>query len=225
MIPPLEGWPKDDESRPVLIGITGPIGCGKSTVAGFLRDVGGLVIDADELAREVTAPGSRTLFEIHDRFGNGVFKADASLDRAALAIIVFNDAQALADLERIVHPRVRELVDARLETAQRERVPFAVIEAIKLVEGGLAERCDEVWIVTCQPATQRARMSGRGAPAADIERRLKTQGDDLAGRLTRELEAHSVMVRVISTESSLEATREQVEDMLAETLDRPIKPD
>ena len=117
MIPPLEGWPADDNSKPVLIGLTGPIGCGKSTVAGFLRDVGGLVIDADDLAREATAANSSALPEIRERFGDAVFAATARSIAPHWRRIVFNDAKALADLERIVHPRVRVLVDARLEAA------------------------------------------------------------------------------------------------------------
>ena len=205
----------------MLIGLTGPIGCGKSTVAGFLRDVGAFVIDADELAREATKPGSPTLPQIRSRFGDGVFAADGSFDRAAMAQIVFSDEGALRDLERIVHPRVRELVEERLKDADRQRVPFAVIEAIKLVEGGLAERCDEVWIVDCDPSTQRARMSGRGASADDIERRLSTQGAGLAQRLATSLDGH-VPTRILSTDGSLDETRERVEDYLAEALDRAV---
>jgi len=221
MIPPRDGWPKDDDSRPVLIGLTGPIGCGKSTVAGFLRDVGGVVVDADDLAREATAPASAALPEIRQRFGDEVFGADGKLDRSALAAIVFADTAALADLERIVHPRVRVLVDERLEIAKRERVPFVVVEAIKLVEGGLADRCDEVWIVDCSASMQRERMSGRGAPAEDIERRVSTQGSGLVQRLQTQLEGR-VATRILSTDGTLDATRELVEDYLAEALDRPI---
>lgn len=221
MIPPLEGWPADDESRPVLIGVTGPIGCGKSTVARHLGDIGGVVIDADALAREATKPNSPALPEIRQRFGDGVFADDGTLDRASLAAIVFADEAALADLERIVHPRVRVLLDERLAAAARERVPFCVVEAIKLVEGGLADRCDEVWIVDCDPATQRARMSGRGATPEDVERRLATQGDALARRLADQLEGRT-RVRMLSTERSLDETRELAEDFLAEALDRPI---
>jgi dephospho-CoA kinase len=221
MIPPIGGWQEDDDSAPVLIGLTGPIGCGKSTVAGFLRDIGGVVIDADELAREATAPGTAALPHIRERFGDGVFDADGVLDRAALARIVFADAAALADLERIVHPEVRSLVEQRLAAATRERAPFAVIEAIKLVEGGLAERCAEVWIVVCDAQTQRARLSGRGATSDDIARRLATQGDDLPQRLADQL-AGRVTVRTLGTNGTLDDTRELVEDMLADALDRPL---
>jgi dephospho-CoA kinase len=220
VIPPLDGWPSDDEGRPVLIGLTGPIGCGKSTVAGFLGEIGGTVIDADDLARDVTAAGTDALPEIRERFGDAVFNDDATLNRAALAKIVFADPKSLADLERIVHPRVRARVNERLEAAGKERVPFVVVEAIKLVEGGLADRCDEVWIVICDAATQRARMSGRGATADDIERRMATQGEDLAERLAQSLAGH-VAVRTLSTNGSLDETRDLVENFLAEALDRP----
>jgi dephospho-CoA kinase len=221
MIPPIGGWPETDDSPPVLIGLTGPIGCGKSTVAGFLRDIGGIIIDADELAREATAPGAPTLPAIRERFGEAVFDYQGVLDRAALARIVFADSEALLDLERIVHPQVRVLVEQRLAAATRERAPFAVVEAIKLVEGGLADRCAEVWIVDCDPATQRARLSGRGATSDDIERRLATQGTDLVDRLAAQLQGRAP-VKILTTDSSLEATSDLVEDLLAEALDRPI---
>ena len=220
MIPPIGGWPADDDSRPVLIGLTGPIGCGKSTVAGLLGEIGGTVIDADDLAREATGPNSPALPEIRQRFGDGVFDADGGLNRQALAALVFSDAEALADLERIVHPRVRLLVEERVERATRDRVPFVVVEAIKLVEGGLADRCDEVWIVDCSPATQRARLTGRGARSDDIERRLSTQGDGLAARLAAQLDGR-VPAQRLSTEGTLDETRDLVEELLAVALDRP----
>jgi dephospho-CoA kinase len=223
MIPPVDGWPADDQSRPVLIGLTGPIGCGKSTVARMLGEIGGVVIDADDLAREATTPGSPALPDIRQRFGDAVFDADGGLDRAALARIVFADTVALADLERIVHPRVRTLLDARLDEQTRERAPFVVVEAIKLVEGGLAERCDAVWVVDCAAETQRARLAGRGSAPDDIQRRLATQGGDLAARLAAQLEGR-VPVRILSTEGSLDELREAVEDALAEALDALVTP-
>ncbi len=222
MILPREpGAHESDGGPPVLIGLTGPIGCGKSTVAHMLADVGGAVIDADELAREATQAGSPALPEIRARFGDGVFGADGGLDRAALASVVFADAAALADLERVVHPRVRDLVEERLERATRDGVPFAVVEAIKLVEGGLAKRCDEVWIVDCEPHTQRARLAGRGAQPEDIERRMAAQGGDLTARLSARLSGGRL--RVLVTDGSLDATRDKVEDALADLLDQPTE--
>jgi dephospho-CoA kinase len=214
-----ERRPSDDVApeRPFLIGLSGPIGCGKSTVARMLADLGGTVIDADVLAREATAPGKPALAAIRSRFGEGMFAADGSLDRAALASVVFADADALRDLERIVHPEVRRQVDTRLERAARDRVPFVVIEAIKLVEGGLADRCDEVWLADCAPETQRERLSGRGMAEADIDQRVAAQGERLAERLAGLLRGR-VRVRRLSTETALDDTRETVENALADAL-------
>jgi len=203
--------------HPFLIGLTGPIGCGKSTVARMLGELGAVVIDADELARRATGPGSPSLPQIRSRFGDDVFSAAGELDRAALAAIVFTDPAALHDLEQIVHPQVRRMVDAELAAAKAQAAPFVVVEAIKLVEGGLAGRCDEVWIVTCAPATQRRRLAERGSGADDVERRLAAQGGDLVERLAATL-ADARPVRRLSTEGSLEQTRDAVEDALADAL-------
>ncbi len=197
---------------PLIIGLTGPIGCGKSTVAAMLGELGGAVIDADALAREVTAPGQPALNAIRERFGDGVFEGSGALDRAALGAVVFADPVALGDLEAIVHPGVRTLVEERLAHARRDGDPFVVIEAIKLVEGGLAARCDEVWLIDCAPEVQRERLGGRGMEAADVERRLAAQGPDLARRLG------SRATRRIDTSGTMEHTRERVEDALAGVL-------
>jgi dephospho-CoA kinase len=204
--------------RPLLIGLTGPIGCGKSNIGRVLAELGGTVIDADVLGRAASAPGGPALAEIRERFGGAVFDAQGELDRAALAAIVFEDAAALADLEHIIHPHVRRLVEAELEAAQRDHVPFVALEAIKLVEGGLAERCDEVWLVECSEATQRARLAKRGTAADDVERRLATQGPGLVARLT-ELMGDRAGIRRLSTEGSLDETRALVEDALADALE------
>jgi len=209
--------PATDE-RPLLIGLTGPIGCGKSHVARVLGDLGGTVIDADQLARRATTAGSPALADIRARFGAAVFDAPGELDRSALAMLVFSDQQALADLERIVHPRVRSLLEVELASAARERVPFVAVEAIKLVESGLAERCDEVWLIECSVATQCERLARRGATAEDIERRLATQGVDLADRLAAQLGPRAGVRRIL-TEGTLEQTRAVVEDMLVDALE------
>jgi len=185
------------------IGLTGPIGCGKSTIAAALAERGGVVIDADRLAREVTLPGSPALAAIEARFGRGVMAADGSLDRAALARIVFSDATALRDLEAIVHPAVRPRIERAVAAAESAGVPFVVVEAIKLVEAGYAARCDEVWLVTCTPEDQRRRLAGRDLAADEIERRMASQGADLVERL------RPSAARVIDASGTLEATAER----------------
>jgi dephospho-CoA kinase len=161
--------------RAVRIGITGPIGCGKSTVARWLADRGVAVVDADALVREVTEPGQPALAAIVERFGPSVRGGDGSLDRGRLAEIVFADPAELAALEAIVHPAVRPRIAAAIEAAEVKGVPAVAVEAIRLVEGGLAELCDEVWLVMCEPAEQRARLAGRGMDEADADRRIAAQ--------------------------------------------------
>jgi dephospho-CoA kinase len=159
--------------RPLRIGLTGPIGCGKSTVASWLGARGAVVVDADAVAREVTAPGQPGHDAVLARFGDAVRAPEGTLDRAALARIVFVDEEALRELEAIVHPLVRPRILAAVDAAGERNAPAVVIEAIKLVEGGLADLCDEVWWVTCQD--QRARLTGRGMDAAEADRRIAAQ--------------------------------------------------
>ena len=200
--------------RPLRIGITGPIGCGKSTVAGWLRAGQGVaIIDADQVAREVLDPGEPALDAVLERFGNDLLRDDGSLDRAALGRIVFTDPAALRDLEAIVHPAVRPRILAAIAAADEEDEDVVVIEAIKLVEGGLAELCDEVWLVTCDAAAQLDRLAARGMDAADAAARIAAQGD-LADRLGPKA------TRVIDTSGSVAATRQTVERLLADALTR-----
>jgi dephospho-CoA kinase len=196
----------------VRIGITGPIGCGKSAIAGWLGEQAGVaVIDADLVARDVLEPGEPALAAVIARFGRALVRADGSLDRAALGRIVFADPGALADLEAIVHPAVRPRILSAIEAADAAGAVAVIVEAIKLVEGGLATLCDEVWLVTCDPNEQRARLIGRGSSDADAEQRLAAQGD-IAMRLRR------FATRVIDTSGDASSARRSAEAALTEAI-------
>ncbi len=199
--------------RSVRIGLTGPIGCGKSTVAGWLAEVGAMVVDADDVARDVTAPGEPAVAEIAARFGGELVRADGSLDRAALARIVFADESLLRELEAIVHPALRPRLLAAVEAAEESGVAIVAIEAIKLVEGGLAALCDEVWVVACDPRDQRARLAGRGVEESDAERRIDAQGS-IVDRL------RPVATRVIETSGAPEEARARVLEAAREAVSR-----
>lgn len=193
----------------VRIGLTGPIGCGKSTVAGWLGERPGVVvIDADLVAREVVEPGEPALEAVYARFGDALRRPDGSLDRAALGRIVFSDQDALRDLEAIVHPAVRQRILAALAEAAADGAEAVVIEAIKLVEGGLAALCDEVWFVTCDPNVQRDRLIGRGSSPQDADQRVAAQ----AGIDDR---VRPAATRVIDSSGDAVATRTLVEDAVA----------
>jgi dephospho-CoA kinase len=198
----------------ITIGLTGPIGCGKSTVARWLGERPGVVvIDADHEARLVLAPGTPEVEAVYERFGPTLRRSNGELDRAALGRVVFDDPAALATLESIVHPAVRPRIRAAIEGAGKGAADALIIEAIKLVEGGLADLCDEVWLVTCDPSTQLERLVGRGGDTADAAARISAQGD-----IVERLRPASTWV--VDTSGSREATRLAVEGRLAAAISR-----
>jgi len=138
-----------------VIGLTGNIATGKSSVAAMLGRLGACVIDADKLAHWVMRAGTEANRLIVERFGPQVRREDGEIDRPVLAEIVFSDDKALQDLERIVHPLVVEETLQRLKTCRR---PGAVVEAVKLFEAQMHLYCDAVWVVTCTREQQIERL-------------------------------------------------------------------
>jgi dephospho-CoA kinase len=189
--------------RTIRIGITGPIGCGKSQVARWLAERGARVVDADRVARDVTAPGTPVHAAILRRFGAAVTSPDGILDRAALGRVVFGDPAALRDLEALVHPAVRPRILEAIEAAEASGAEAVAIEAIKLVEGGLAGLCDEVWLVACDPAVQRERLLARGTPAPEADQRIAAQAE-MSERL------RPSVTRVLDTSGGAGETRQVV---------------
>lgn len=161
------------------IGLTGGIGAGKSAVAALLAERGAVVIDADAIAREVVAPGTPGLAAVVAEFGDSVLAPDGSLDRAALAALVFDDDDARARLNAIVHP----LVGARaleLAAAAEHADPHAVVvhDVPLLVENGLAGSYDLVLVVEAPAALRLDRLRARGVSEQDARARMAAQADD-----------------------------------------------
>ena len=159
------------------VALTGGIGTGKSYVVRRLRDHAVPTIDADQLARAAVQPGQPALALLRERFGTDVIAADGTLDRARLGLLAFADPTARAALEAIVHPPVREAIDAwfrRCSTSTRSR--FAVADIPLLFETGRASAFDHVVVVACDPALQLQRVMARDRLAEpEVHRRLAAQ--------------------------------------------------
>jgi dephospho-CoA kinase len=154
----------------MIVGLTGGIACGKSTVAKILRGMGVAVLDLDQVARQVVEPGEPALAEIAARWPEVVH--DGVLDRKALGAIVVGDVAARRALEAITHPRIW----ARMEAWIAVQVGPAVVEAALMVETGSYRRYDKLLVVACSPEVQRARLASReGYDPETVERWLATQ--------------------------------------------------
>jgi dephospho-CoA kinase len=159
-----------------LIGLTGGIGSGKSTVARLLAARGAALVDADLLAREVVAPGTPGLAEIVAEFGPGVLRADGSLDRPALGAVVFADEARRQRLNEITHPRVGALSAERIAAALQGDAPLVVVDIPLLFEGSRQSQFEGVMLVWVPPEVQLQRLVERdGMAEAEARRRIATQ--------------------------------------------------
>ena len=185
-----------------VVGLTGPIGAGKSLVAGFLRELGAKVIDADAVVRDEQSRGTVGYSAIVQTFGTGVLGEDKEIDRAKLAAEVFADPKKLARLERIMHPRViARILEARKMLREND---VMVVEAIKLLESDLRNVCDEVWVVLAPRPLLIERLRGRGLPRPEAELRLARQASEGEFRAAADV--------VIVNDGDRDATRERVRE-------------
>jgi len=170
-------WPVQSDHPITLIGLTGGIGAGKSAVSARLRSHGAIIIDADQLSRDVVAPGTDGLAEVVATFGPEVLGPDGSLDRPALGRIVFGDPEKRRALEAIIHPRVR----ARTAEMITSATPGSVVvnDVPLLVESGLAEGFDLVLVVEAAESVRIDRLvRDRGMPEAEARARIDAQAGD-----------------------------------------------
>jgi dephospho-CoA kinase len=188
-----------------VIGVTGPIASGKSSVSRRLVEHGAALIDADLVYRDLIGPGMPLTAQLAEQFGDGILSATGDIDRKALGAIVFSDAQALADLDRITHPAIIDAVKERLDTLDE---PLVVIEAVKLSKG-TGRFCDELWLVQIDPAIQLERLMARNQLSQeDAERRI-------AAQMTYEPANYT---RILRNDGSLEELNAAVDTALAAAL-------
>ena len=185
-----------------VIGLTGPIGAGKSLVAGMLRELGAKVIDADAVVRDEQSRGTVGYSAIIQAFGTGVLDEDKEIDRAKLAAEVFADPNKLARLERIMHPRVI----ARILEARKMLRPgdVMVVEAIKLLESDLRNVCDKIWVVLAPRPLLLERLQARGLPRPEAELRLRRQASEEEFRAAADV--------VIENDGDRDATKSNVRE-------------
>jgi dephospho-CoA kinase len=197
-----------------VCGLTGGVGMGKSTAAGFLRKRGARVLDTDEIARQLVQQGQPALAEIQATFGKAVVASSGELNRAELARIVFADAVARKKLEAILHPPIREKWLAQIETWRKGKNPLATVVIPLLFETGAESHFDKIVCAACSVPAQRERLLARGWTPEQIEQRNAAQ-----------MPVEQKIARadfVIWTEGSLESHSRQIDDIFARLMPAPV---
>jgi dephospho-CoA kinase len=187
----------------IIVGLTGSVGSGKSTVAQIFRELGAYIVDWDELARDVTRPQSRAWKEIVEYFGKDVLNEDLTINRQKLADIVFRDKEKMARLNQIVHPRVFE-EDDRITNEIKNLDPDAlIVKDVPLLFEARRPALDKVVVVSASEETQLRRLEEKGISREDAKKRIESQFP-LEGKIKS-------ADFVINNDGSLEETKKQVE--------------
>ena len=191
-----------------VIGLTGGIGSGKSTVTDYLIARGFHVLDADQIAREIVLPGSEMLIQLTSVFGRGIILEDGSLDRQKLGEIVFSDPQKKETLDALMHTRILELIHERiLQFREEGKRKVIFIDAPLLFETGLNKSVSEIWLTDVDDETRIKRIMARdGMNREEIEKRISAQ-------MTRE-EKQSLADIILDNTGDQEALYQQIEQLL-----------
>ena len=189
-----------------VIGLTGGILSGKSTIAQMLADKGAIVIDADKLAHEAYKPKTKLNQELVDEFGSYIRKADGLIDRKKLSGIVFDDSKSLARLNNIVHPRMREIARVKIEQLRKKGVPVVVLEGALLIEAKWTDLADEVWVALAPPEVAVKRLKERGGLTED-EARARIQAQLPAAERAKHADV------IINTDCELSEVRAQIDKL------------
>ena len=199
----------------VVIGLTGGILSGKSTVSKILAERGAVVIDADKVGHEVYKPGTEGWREVVAAFGKDILSPNDEIDRKRLAGVVFGDPAALERLNRIMHPRMRDIMEERLEKLRGEGVGVVVLEAAVLIEAGWTDLVDEVWVTAAPEERVIGRLQNRsGLDEEQARSRIRAQ-------LSVEERARHADA-VINTDCTIEETKAEV-DRLWEKLQHKVE--
>lgn len=187
-----------------VIGLTGGIASGKSTVALILRELGAAVIDADQVAREVVLPGQKAYIEIVKRFGTEILDSDGAINRSKLGAIIFKNTDARKLLNEITHPRIYyEIIKQIEEIRKKNPEKIIVIDVALLIETGMTEIADEIWLTVLPEKRQVARLMERnGLKEEEAKKRINSQ-------MTSD-EKRKFAHRIIDTSGLLQDTRKQV---------------
>jgi len=160
----------------LVIGLTGNFGTGKTTVSQMLAELGAVIIDADKLGHEILQPGSHAYDEVAAAFGKAIVRPNRQIDRDKLGQLVFADAAALAQLNRIMHPRMYKIARERIEQYHKRGTKVAVLEAALLIEAGWTPLVDQVWLTVAPDHAIVNRLKNqRGLAEAQILARLHSQ--------------------------------------------------
>ena len=193
-----------------IIGITGGIGCGKSTAARICLEAGLPVIDADELSREVTAAGGSAMPAIIEKFGSGAADASGALDRQHMARKVFQNHRALDQLSTIVHNQVVGQILSRVKKLEEKKAKAVILDVPIPVKHGFLDLCDQVWVIWASDEIRLARLARRGMSEEEARRRMAMQ-------MTRD-EYFALATHVLDNDGSPEELARRVLELLDEEL-------
>ncbi|KAF0195093.1 MAG: dephospho-CoA kinase [Bacillota bacterium] len=185
-----------------LIGLTGGIGSGKSTVSNMLKELGVKVIDADQVGRELMEPGHEVYSQVVNHFGPSILCADGTLDRSKLGAMVFGYQHKLEKLESLTHPAIISEMDRRFQEYSDQGERLVAFEVPLLIEKNMQHLVDEIWLVICSEDTQLKRVMARGFSESDARTRIVAQMP-LKDKI-------KYADRIIDTDGTLQFTRIQV---------------